>query len=454
MRSKTRATLLVTVAITLGCTDDGTVRVHPEQTFQTMRAWEATAWAGNLDRTPPSVRNEILDSAAALGITRLRVPVKAGSEQPVDHWRRWRAGEIDYDGWRCVRYATVNDNDDPDVIDWDGFNFSELDNVVETVVLPFRERLERRGEQARFNLNYVAFTDQLCGGEYIHVDHLDEYAEFVLAAHVHLRDKYGLVPDSWEMILEPDNTDEWTPAKLAEAMEIVGPVLEAHGFNARFVAPSTVSMRGGLDWVRAIVDRPDARRYLWEISYHRYHAATSEAARQYGALATEVAPTAMLEWMPADHNALYTDLAVAQVSSWQQFALGDFGDDEEGKYFLIEEPTAGEFVVRPGSRTSYLRPFIRNVRPGAIRIGAEVVNGNHRAVAFTNPDGGRVVGVWHRRSGSVVLEGLEPGEYQVIRVNADGTREETSVLGGRAEFAVEGSGIMVVAERRSGPAPD
>jgi hypothetical protein len=446
MRSKTRAAPLLAAVLAWSCTDDGTVRVHPEQTFQTMRAWEATAWAGNLDRTTPRVRGEVLDSAAALGITRLRVEVRAGSEQPVDHWTRWRTGEIDYDGWRCVRYATVNDNDDPTVIDWDGFTFSELDNVVETIVLPYDERLGRRGEKVQLNLTYVAFTGQNCGGEYVHVDDLAEYAEFVLATQTHLRDKYGLVADSWEMVLEPDNTDVWTPAKLAEAVEIVGPMLEAHGFNARIIAPSTMSMEGGILWVEAILDRPGAARYLWEVSYHRYDRATPHAAEQYGVLASEVAPTGMLEKIAADHEALYTDLAVARVSSWQQYALGDFGGDEGGTYFLIEEPKEGEFVVRPGARTAFLRPFIRNVRPGATRIGAEVTNANHRAVAFTNQDGRRVLGIWHERSGKVLVDGLEQGEYRVIRVTAEGTLEESGVRGDRTQVALQGRGVVVMVQ--------
>ncbi len=60
-----------------------------------------------------------------------------------------------------------------------------------------------------------------------------EYAEFMLAVFQHLRDKYGIVPDAIEMILEPDNGTSWTPSALGQAMVAAADRLGAGGVPSR-----------------------------------------------------------------------------------------------------------------------------------------------------------------------------------------------------------------------------
>ena len=83
-----------------------------------------------------------------------------------------------------------------------------MDNTIDRIVNPLRAALAAKGEKLIVNVNYVAFTGQITSGLYIHNDPA-EYAEFVLATYLHLQEKYGWVPDLWEVLLEPDNVSQW-----------------------------------------------------------------------------------------------------------------------------------------------------------------------------------------------------------------------------------------------------
>jgi len=60
-----------------------------------------------------------------------------------------------------------------------------------------------------------------------------------LAILQHLKAKYGIVPDLWEMIVEPDNTDRWDGEAMGRRMVATARRLRKAGFPIRFVAPST-----------------------------------------------------------------------------------------------------------------------------------------------------------------------------------------------------------------------
>jgi hypothetical protein len=131
-----------------GSSAGSSISLNSSSTYQTITGWEATAWAAQTDSAAFPVYKELLYDQVVtdLGINRLRVPVTSGSENTVDAWKLWRSGQLDSAAWRCVRYATVNDNDDPFVINPAGFQFAQLDDTVENVVLPIKSRLEGRGK--------------------------------------------------------------------------------------------------------------------------------------------------------------------------------------------------------------------------------------------------------------------------------------------------------------------
>ncbi len=393
-----------------------TITVDPAQKFQVMRGWEVAADVGEEDGSggPAPYSGALYDLVVNdVGVNRLRLEVRSGAENTDGNWRRYHAGEISYEQWRPLRYVTINDNDDPHTINWEGFDFSELDYTVETLLLPMRERLEARGERLFVNLCYVAFTKQIRGGPYIH-DRPEEYAEFVLAAYMHLRDTYGFVPDSMEPVLEPDLVKQWSPRLLGEAIAATARRLRENGFTPAFVAPSTTDMAHAVPWLEGIAEVDGALDPIVEISYHRYRNASAQNARAIAAVAARYGKaTAMTElWFGrATPDVLYEDLTVANVSSWQGRASRGVAE--------IEESDGAPARLSVNAETRFTRQYFQNVRFGAQRVGASAPR-SVRPSAFVNPDGSFVVIADVDHAMNLTIRGAPGGAYRARYVLADG----------------------------------
>lgn len=389
------------------------VVVDTKRTFQTMSGWELNSEIADVesgrDLALPDYAGPLLDLAVdQVGVNRLRVEVRSGAENTDANWRRFAAREIDAKAWRPLRYATVNDNQDPELIDWAGFDFSELDANIASAVVPLRKRLADRGERLFINLCYVAFTDQLRGGSFHH-DDPDEYAEFVLATYLHMQARWGFVPDTWEVILEPDLVGRWSGRDIGVRIVKTAERLKANGFEPRFVAPSVVSMAEAGRYIDEIAAVDGAMAYVEEFSYHRYRgvsdAALSEIvkrARRFGKR------TAMLEfWFgQATHRVLYEDLTAGGNSAWQGQALMDLVDLD------LSEPKRPQLKLRDDSRLN--AQYFRYVRLGAQRVEARSSDqGDVAPLAFVNRNGAAVLVLASKRPvRALTIRGLPPGRYR------------------------------------------
>ncbi|MCC6988955.1 MAG: hypothetical protein IT181_08150, partial [Acidobacteria bacterium] len=128
-----------------------TVTLHPDERYQTIHGWEAVAQASlsylkDFDNKQ-EVLDELLDKAVDLGLTRVRLEVRSSAENTRDIVSEYLAGKVSRDEMRCGRYATVNDNDDPNSRRAGGFIFDSFDAEVRDTVLPLKRRLEARGEK-------------------------------------------------------------------------------------------------------------------------------------------------------------------------------------------------------------------------------------------------------------------------------------------------------------------
>ncbi|MBS0563847.1 MAG: hypothetical protein JSR87_05035 [Proteobacteria bacterium] len=424
---------------------DATIRLRPDQTFQTITGWEATASLPNNPAAPewaPYHDTQILRAVRDAGIDRIRLEFRSNTENDDPSFARYFKGQIPEAAWSKLIYQVRNDNDDPHVINWSGFDFSEVDWYMDNTVMPLRKALAAEGRKLFINACYVAFK----GGRTFQRDP-EEYAEFVLAAYVHLKDKYGIVPDSWEMILEPDvPKDGWTGTEIGQAMVATARRLEGAGFTPAFVAPSVTDISNTLPYVDAIVAVPGAAKYLREISYHRYRnkgkAKIADIAARARALGVN---TSMLElWFgKANYDVLFQDLKVGNVSAWQGRVL-------EGLYVPQPDGTIG-----PNPEVRYNALVMRAVRAGALRIGADSDNPQRfDALAFVNPDDGAgsgpgdwAVAVRARQGGTVRIEGLPPGRYQVSYAIPAGSQELPAATdaSGALEATIPDKGILTIA---------
>ncbi len=390
-----------------------TITVDPSQTYQTIRGWEAVTYA--LDESPAfaNFTDTLFELALdEVGINRVRLEIRSGIENSNDNWSDYQTGKIDYQTWRSRRYATTNDNADPCTIDGSGFQFSQFDNTIDRTVNPLRALLAARGEKLIVNVNYVAFTGQIKDGVYIHNDPA-EYAEFVLATYLHLQEKYGWVPDLWEVILEPDNVSQWNGRLVGQAMVAAADRLREAGFEPAFVAPSNTNMGNAVQYFDQMIQVPGVLPVLREFSYHRYSGvslaslqAIAARAKQYGV------DTAMLEWW-SDGNGyrtLHEDLKIGNNSAWEQGALAGALNSSMSVY-QIDDSNPGQPRVLLTSQTKFLRQYYKFVRPGAVRIEAASQLPALDPLAFINTNGGYVVVVKCEAGGAFSIGRLPAGTY-------------------------------------------
>lgn len=438
----------------LGCgqapgAEVATISVDASRTYQTMTGWEGTIDLrdGEERRRFLDVRDEVLERTAnEVGINRVRLEIRAGAENRARAFARFDSGEIAYEQWRPLRYVTENDNSDPKVIDWSGFDFSEFDAMIEEQLLPMRKLLAKRGERLHVNLCYVAFTNQTKGSPYNH-DDPEEYAEFVLATYLHLQKKFGFVPDTWEVILEPDLVPQWTPRHTALAIKAAGRRLRENGFTPRFVAPSVTNTANAVRYIEAIAREKAALNDVVEFSYHRYRQAKPATVRAVAELGERYGKaTAMLElWFGrATSRVLFEDLTIGNVSAFQGRSLGG--------YLRVDQSASGkpEFSMRKDARMN--SEVFTAVRIGARRVDARSDKGGAaKPVAFVNVDGRMAVAVLTTGPASLAFEGLAPGGYEA-RYGGEtksGTIAALVTVGkdGRATAAMPEAGVFALVQK-------
>lgn len=396
-----------------------TITVNPGTTYQTMTGWEVVDYAGDDLANFSSFIGPALDKLVnEVGIDRIRLEIFSSAENSVDYWSLYQAGSIPYAEWRCRRYSTVNDNSDAYTLNPSGFQFAQLDDKIDKIVLPMRQRLQARGEQLYINFNYVAFTAQMtdpgcpAGLQYHHDDSPQEYAEFMLAVFLHMQSKYGFVPNAVEVILEPDNTSFWRGKQIGDAIVATAQKLAANGFNPKFIAPSTTSASNAAPYFNTLASQaPQAVQYMSEISYHLYAGSTSDLDPLVNTAISRNLGLSMLEWWTNgnDYNNLHTHLTTYRNSAWQQGAIA--GSTDDGAVLLLVNSSNAN--VQLGSVTRLTRHYYEFVRRGAVRVGAQSSNSGIKAVAFRNTNGRFVVVANMSPTGQFTIQGLPAGTYGV-----------------------------------------
>jgi hypothetical protein len=353
----------------------------------------------------------LLDASVSdLGLSRIRLTIASGAENPTDYFAQWRAGQITESQYNAKRYEIINDDGDSNTINPAGFKWSQLDSTIETLVLPLQQRLNARGESLWVDLTYIDFGSST----FEHKTSPAEYAEFVLATYRHVQSVYGFIPNTWGIVAEPDSsTANWSASQVSQAIKAAGDKLAANGFTPAFTTPSTTNTANAPVFIDQIAQTSGAMQYVSEFSYHRYCCAADNILRDIANRAVQYnKQTAMLEWMGADYNTLHQDLKVARNSSWQQFTLAFPNQPDNGaQYYLINDSVPSNPIVTIGSRTKFFRQYFKFIRPGAQRIEALSINSNFDPLAFISTNGKYVVVVKASSGGTFGIQGLTPGTY-------------------------------------------
>lgn len=392
------------------------VTIDSTITFQTIDGWEAVS--NPLEASP--VRDTLLPYIDSLiniaindvGITRLRYSLKSGVEDSVDYFTRLMDKKITYDEYKLYRYSKVNDNSDPFKINASGFQYSGFQDNLDNLIIPFKKKVEKNGEQFYFNLCFVDFVNQ---SSFHHSSNSEEYAEFMTSAWLFMDSLYGFTPDGLEVILEPDNADIWNKTHISPSITATGDRLSELGYNPEFIAPSVLNLGSVPDYINEIALNSKALDYLNVISYHRYAGNDNTTAqREIVNLAEQYdKKTSMLEYdYNGDVNELHYDLKYNNVTAWTKYALM-FKSNEKFAYVYVDATDKLNPVFGICDQTKYLRQYFKFIRPGAIRIEAGTSNCLINPVAFMNNSGNQVVVIKAEQRDSIRIHGLKNDEYGI-----------------------------------------
>jgi hypothetical protein len=368
----------------------------------TTRAWEMdkanNAYSGDwLDR-----RDQIIDGLVnQIGYNLIRMEIRSGFENPVDYWGQFVAGEITYLEVKSHFYEKINDNDDPNVLNEAGFQWSCLDYYVENMWLPMQAALEARGETLYVVLNYVDFKKPPLESNLSHSQSPEEFGELISAAFDHLKTKYGLTPDAFEVILEPDNTLDWTGTRIANGLLAVDSRLSASGIHPDYIAPSTAHASRAPKYFDEFAKNKDALKLLNVFSYHRYDWKRASLAlpKIVKRAKQNHLQVAMLEFVQGKAHHLIEDVTKGQAVAWQKYGV---------PYLRIP---ASEPDLQPIDHILQLAQIFTNVRRGAVRVGADAAGGSTKAMAFRNTDGTYAIFAHRGKAGEITFNGVPPGEY-------------------------------------------
>ncbi len=380
----------------------------------------------------------------------------------------------------AARIEPVNDNDDPFTVNRAGFDFSKIDPYVREQLLPLRDLLRERGEPFVFYVSVVLFQPKPGGTPRFIIEDHNEYLEFALVAMDYFRG-YGLEPDYWIVVNEPDFVRVWTPAEYARIAVQLGERFRRAGYRTRISAPDAVHPSGASAWLATLTNTPGARQYLGMISYHSYdydptigetppvipRAAIANWSRELG---LPVAQTeqgqagkkyAATRWDGMQHEHaldvaqnIFADLSYANASAWQLHAVIGWGT-------LPDPRIGGTFIAARLDGSGYDKPahywavrhFSHFLRPGAVRVGLRIATPSRSSVlaaGFLSPDGRPVIVAINPSQSprDVRFSNLPPGAYRLSLTTRDQKAAEqplgTLAPGQRLDYTLPPESIATI----------
>lgn len=403
--------------------------------YQTFQGWETglsiVSHTGTLmgtDTTYKYITDDLMNIMVdSIGVTRCRIEFRSGVENTNDNWQDMIDGKITYDEWKGLRYLTINDNDNPNDLDMSGFHFSELDNKIKVGLLPLKKKLEENGQKLYINLCYVAFKQNLNAEEYIH-NNPEEYAEVILAAFTHIKEKYGFTPDGLEVFLEPDVAKFGDGKLVGQCMVAAGDLLKENGFTPEFIASSCTNVNNALsdNYLKKFVEVPRILEYWTEFSYHLYTGRTGENYLKVAEIGKQYnVRTSMLEWWSLGHNynEIHKSLKLANNSAYQYMSSisAPIEGSDHYAYIGTEFISPDNYNIDLKIRTKYASQYIKNIRPGDERVGVTSDDGNVDPIAFVNNSGNvNIISIVKNKS-QLEFKNLAPGEYKVLLTTGNGT---------------------------------
>jgi len=377
---------------------------NPSQTYQTIRGFggfgaQKVWWDAEPFYTPSFVNTLIND----LGVTILR-------------------DEIPHS------FEPLNDNADPKVINWDGFNSSRdadgddshlgqhlpylkamqeagLRTMIATVWTPplWMKHIQHRGNGVNNGSDPGAYS----APEYtstpssktnqLKVEHYEEFAEYCVAYIRLLKERTGIDLYAISLQNEPRFSQFYgscvhSPNSLRDLIKVVGKRLEQEGIQTLIFMPEDVqSMFHIRGYLQAILNDPEAKKYAGIFAIHNYandginpsnegpanwretYQMASSAGREVWMTETSGFKAGFVEGGLEMAKSMYNAFYYGNASAWVYWQMSDGSDGA---------------LIRNGQKTALYyvsKHFYRYIRPGALRFNLESGDNTLLTLAFIHP---------------------------------------------------------------------
>lgn len=189
-------------------------------------------------------------------------------------------------GAPMVEWESSNDNDDPDVINWDGFNKNDI-AVIHSV-----NRIRRMKNEFNvdvwlsfWNLPNWILKNPNSGKPYDYqagrqINNIDEFAESICALLVYIKEQTGVEVKwvSFNESLQQDKADGgWggynTVLSVDENIRLfkkAGQLFEKHGLGTKWMIGSLCFRPSELRQAKEILADPEAKKYIDGVDFHSY----------------------------------------------------------------------------------------------------------------------------------------------------------------------------------------
>ncbi len=402
------------------------VRIQREQKYQTILGWgKTTPWlAGSA-----LLREQVIEQAVNdFGINRLRFEGLCGNGVERRSWE-----------W-------LNDNDDPQRINWDAFNTARLDARARDWLVPWKQAVEARGEKFDLYVSPSFFQGGSTGDvpAWMLRDP-EEYAEWAEALLLRLRNGHRIEADWYCICNEAGNNNRFSPALVARCAKALMPRLRRQGFRTMLQYPESINANVAWRYLNAVRDDQEMWKWIGLISYHWYGRDNQTAmARLHDLARQRKVPTAQTEFMNLTIDHLYDDMVVGGVSYWEVYGL--VGPDYRAALSHVSSTS-----FRGGRWYWRFRQVSHYVRPGAVRVACQSDDKALRCLAFLSNDKPTVVLINTsppHAERNVTLTGLSPGRYGLSRCVGPAPFEElglrTAGRDGRLTVTVARDSVLTV----------
>lgn len=176
----------------------------------------------------------------------------------------------------------VNDNDDPDVVNWANFRWKgqggkpQAADILENRQNGIVEIGDFLKEAVPLGLqNWILTPGRLppwvaAMFKESHPQRFEEYAEWAAVKCLYLKREYGLEPPYWSMFNEPDVAGWKAPEIWIPWLKAVGRRFRKEGLNTKIVFPDTAGVQNALSLSEEVLKDGEIRGYLGALAYHHY----------------------------------------------------------------------------------------------------------------------------------------------------------------------------------------